>query len=233
MALLVRTWNLYHGRTKPNSGHADVGRAVALVAGDEPDIVGLQEVPVWALRHLEEWSGMTAVPGLARRPLGGPFARRVTALAPDVFRSALAGQANAVLVRRAHRVVGTPRAFHLNPRYPRERRVCQIVDVEAAGRRLRVANFHATAHDERQARKEVARVAELVAGEDAAIVCGDFNVRALGLPGFSRPLPRIDQILARGLEFERGPEAWPTERRRLGERTLSDHAPVEAVLTWP
>jgi hypothetical protein len=79
----------------------------------------------------------------------------------------------------------------------------------------------------------IARVGELVAGAEPVVVLGDFNVRALALPGFSDPLPRIDQILARGVEFERGPEAWPTERRRLGERTLSDHAPVEAVIAWP
>lgn len=232
MALLVRTWNLYHGRTKPNSGRTYLERAVRLISEDEPDLVGLQEVPVWALARLEGWSGMTAVGATARPALGGPFARRVTALAPDLFRSALTGQANALLVRRVHRVASA-RKTRLNPGYPRERRVCQIVSVEADGRRLRVANLHATAHDERQARKEIARVGKLVAGDDPTVVCGDFNVPATGIAGFSEPLGRIDQILVRGIRLKRPPKPWAEERRRVDGRLLSDHAPVEAVLEWP
>ena len=50
------------------------------------------------------------------------------------------------------------------------------------------------------------------------------------MPGFSEPIDGIDQALVRGLEFERGPEAWPEARRRVGGELLSDHAPVEAVI---
>ena len=45
--------------------------------------------------------------------------------------------------------------------------------------------------------------------------------------GFSQPLAgSIDQILVRGAPST-PPEAWPEERRRVGRRLLSDHAPVE------
>ena len=47
--------------------------------------------------------------------------------------------------------------------------------------------------------------------------------------GFSEPIPGLDQVLVRGAEASR-PERWPEERRRLGSRLLSDHAPVETTV---
>jgi hypothetical protein len=44
--------------------------------------------------------------------------------------------------------------------------------------------------------------------------------------GYSDPPPGIDQILVRGLPASE-PDVWPEERRRVGGRLLSDHAPVE------
>jgi endonuclease/exonuclease/phosphatase family metal-dependent hydrolase len=233
VTLLVRTWNLYHGRTKPNSGRAHLEQAVKLAADGRPDVVALQEVPVWALRSLEGWSGLRAVGAVARRGLGGRLAARVTAVAPDLFRSALTGQANALLVAPAHEIVGEPRAVRLNPGYRGERRICQVVEVEAGGARLRIGNLHATAHHAEQARREIERVAALFTGSGAAVVCGDFNVPGLGLAGFSEPIGGIDQILVSGARFERPPERWPDERRRVDGVLLSDHAPVEAVVAWP
>ena len=46
---------------------------VRLAAGDDPDVVCLQEVPAWALGRLERWSGMTAVAALAAPPRLGPL----------------------------------------------------------------------------------------------------------------------------------------------------------------
>ena len=57
MSLLVRTWNLYHGRTYPPSRTLYLRRMVELVTGDRPNLVALQEVPLWALGRLEGWSG--------------------------------------------------------------------------------------------------------------------------------------------------------------------------------
>jgi endonuclease/exonuclease/phosphatase family metal-dependent hydrolase len=125
----------------------------------------------------------------------------------------------------------------------RERRVCHCVRVRAAdGATLVVANLHATSYrpDERLADAEVLRAATFVdalaaTGEPVAL-CGDLNVTAarsrtqadlVGRDwGFSVPGAGIDQILVRGARASR-PLRWPRERRRVGGRLLSDHAPVE------
>jgi endonuclease/exonuclease/phosphatase (EEP) superfamily protein YafD len=93
-----------------------------------------------------------------------------------------------------------------------------------------LANLHATANDVRAAEADLTRAADALHGAGPAIVCGDFNVPGRGLPGFSAPIPGIDQILVRDLELERGPERWPDERRRYRGVLLSDHAPLEAVI---
>jgi endonuclease/exonuclease/phosphatase family metal-dependent hydrolase len=230
MPLFVRTWNLFHGRTKPPSGRTHLERMIRLISEDDPDLVALQEVPAWALGRLGDWSRMEAAGGVARPARLGHLGRRLTQLAPDVFRSLFNGQANALLLGRDVRPVEAARTVEIKPRGVLERRVCQLVRVAAGGRTLLLANLHATAHVPELARAELVRVAELVAGDEPAIVCGDFNVRATGLPGFSKPNRGIDQIIVRGLGFEREPARWPPERRRFEGRLLSDHAPVEAVI---
>jgi endonuclease/exonuclease/phosphatase family metal-dependent hydrolase len=119
----------------------------------------------------------------------------------------------------------------LNPRSPLERRVCQILRLDVEGERLTLANFHATAHENQLAREDIKRVAELVGNESSCVVCGDFNVPGGALPGFSSSIEGLDQILVRGLRLAKGPTRWPDERRRADGRLLSDHAPVEAVVT--
>src|SRR5207302_4753998 len=69
-------------------------------------VVCLQEVPVWALSRLAGWSGMTAIGDVARRaPLPAGLSRRVTDLNHGMLRSAVTGQANAILVRAPLRVL--------------------------------------------------------------------------------------------------------------------------------
>lgn len=230
MRLVVRTWNLFHGRTKPASGRTHLERMVRLIA-DGADVVALQEVPAWSLRQLEEWSGMAVAAAVARPGHLGAFGRRLTALAPDVFRSFLNGQANALLVSRSLPFAERQRVVELKCRGVVEPRIAQLVRVRAGSRTLLLVNFHATAHVHEVARAQVARVENLVAGEEAAIVCGDFNVPRTGIAGFSDPGSGIDQILVRGLALEEQPRRWPPERRRIGAGALlSDHAPIEAVL---
>ena len=52
MGLVIRTWNLYHGRTHPKSGRTYLERMVRLASIDAPDVVALQEVPLWALGRM-------------------------------------------------------------------------------------------------------------------------------------------------------------------------------------
>lgn len=211
---------------------------IRLVTADAPDVVALQEVPLWATGRLEGWSGMSASWAMTMPALLGPLARRVTAADPVRFRSGLTGQANALLVN-PHFEVSRPRRLVLNPQLSRpawllrggQRRVCQALDVESRGERLLLGNLHASNHpDPALVAAEIERAAAFLEGPEPCILCGDFNVPGHAVAGFSEPIAGIDQILVRGLALERGPEPWPEEGRTVGGAVLSDHAPVEAVI---
>lgn len=237
-SLLVRTWNVYHGRTHPVSRQTHLRRMVELVTADGPDLVALQEVPLWALGKLDDWTGMAVrwavtVPAI----LLAPLARLVTDLDARRVRSLLSGQAN-VLLAGPRIELGEQRLLLLNPdvskwewlfrRGPQQRFV-QAVDATAYGRAFVIANVHTTNRPER-AVGELEHAAAFVADAKRCILCGDFNVRRHAIAGYSEPIDGIDQILVRGLELEGGPEPWPVERRRIDGQVLSDHAPVEAVI---
>jgi endonuclease/exonuclease/phosphatase family metal-dependent hydrolase len=238
LSLLVRTWNLYHGRTYPKSSRTYLQRMVRLVTLDAPDVVALQEVPLWALGRLERWSGMQAVWAVTVPGFLGPVARFVTDLDPVRVRFTAAGQANALLFN-PHFDVEEHRVLVLNPEVGRwewvfqgrQRRVCQAAGLQGARTRFVVANLHAT-NNQALARVEVGIAAEFVAPAEHCILCGDFNVPRFTVPEFSPPIDGIDQLLVRGGSIERGPEPWPPARRRVDGRLLSDHAPVEAVISW-
>jgi endonuclease/exonuclease/phosphatase family metal-dependent hydrolase len=238
LRLLVRTWNVYHGRTHPKSNRTYLERMVRLVSLDAPDVVALQEVPLWALGRLERWSGMRPLWAITVPGFLGPAARFVTDLDPARVRFTVAGQANALLLNPRFEV-DEHRVFVLNPEVSRwnwifqgrQRRVCQAAGVDAGGERFVVANLHAT-NNEEHARVEVGIAAEFVAAADRCVLCGDFNVPRFTVPDYSPPIDGIDQILVRGGHLESGPEAWPAARRRVDGRLLSDHAPVEALISW-
>jgi endonuclease/exonuclease/phosphatase family metal-dependent hydrolase len=203
--LLVRTWNLFHGNTKPPGREAFLEEMVRLASEDRPDVLCLQEVPVWAIRKLDDWSGMTAVADVARRPRIGPLpsnaevGRVLTDLHHGLLRSAFTGQANAILLRPGLRVV-EHRHVPLNPftfrraqarrlelglvqrlAWAKERRVCQALRVEREEGTFVVANLHATGNaDKRLADAELLRAAVFVDGfakpDEPILLCGDFNV---------------------------------------------------------
>src|SRR5438445_10881231 len=91
--LLVRTWNVFHGNASPPERRGFLEEAIRLAVADRPDVVCLQELPVWSLRHLREWSRMIAFADAARRPMLGPvpptgqIGRALTALHPGLCRS--------------------------------------------------------------------------------------------------------------------------------------------------
>jgi endonuclease/exonuclease/phosphatase family metal-dependent hydrolase len=211
---------------------------VRLVTADAPDVVALQEVPLWAVKRLDDWSGMSSSWAMTMPALLGPFARRVTAADPLRFRSSLTGQANALLVN-PHFEVGRHRRLVLNPGLSRtdwllrggQRRVCHSLEVYVGSESLVLANLHASQqHDSEPVEDEIERAASFVSGAERCILCGDFNLRGYAVAGYSTPIEGIDQILVRGLELEQGPEVWSEERRRVRGVVLSDHAPVEAVV---
>jgi endonuclease/exonuclease/phosphatase family metal-dependent hydrolase len=230
VASVVRTWNLFHGNADPPERRAFLRQMVELVSADSPAVVCLQEVPGWALRYLKRWSGMHAFGAMAARPRLGSvgLGRWVTELDHSRFRSAFTGQANAILVAPELDARAEP-PLVLSERG--ERRVCQLLRTEAFGA---VGNFHVTGGQ--MADGQFRRALDFVAAADErAIIAGDANLRprdggayvhAREL-GFAEPLcESIDQVLARGLAASQ-PQAWPEERRRVGGRLLSDHAPVE------
>jgi endonuclease/exonuclease/phosphatase family metal-dependent hydrolase len=213
--MLVRTWNLFHGNASPPERKAYLRQMIELVTGDGPDVVCLQELPVWALDRLERWSGMHAVGAVARRPLLPVGARAVTDLHHGLLRSALTGEADAILTRGPARDLGV----HVIGE-TRLRRIAHVVELDD----VTVVNFHIDGR-----REQFDRVLALAGPR--SIVGGDANLVAPVADGFSSPLAAsIDQIFVRGLELVDGPAAWPVERRTVAGRALSDHAPVEAVV---
>jgi endonuclease/exonuclease/phosphatase family metal-dependent hydrolase len=228
VGLIVRSWNVFHGNTDPPRRRGFLPEMVRRASADAPAVLCLQEVPVWALPRLGDWSGMQVRAAITRLPLGpSALAGRVTRLHQGLLRSALAGQANAVLVSRAHEVEDLGHE-PISDR-GRERRLVQGVRVAGLGV---VANLHATGdfQDPRVPAAELGRAcafaeAAALPGE-AVVLAGDFNLRRPALAGYSPPGPGIDHVLVRGATA--GPlVTWPRQRRMQNGFVLSDHAPVE------
>ena len=236
MRLLVRTWNVFHGNAHPPRRAGFLRRMIELATADRPDVLCLQELPVWGLRRLEEWSGMQSVGAVARPPIRpGLVTAWITGLNQGLFRSGLAGQANAVLVDRRHGADGLGHAQISAP--GRERRVVQAVRVrpDGDGGSVVVGNLHASNvfHDPEVPRGEVDRARAFVEGEAAPgepiVLAGDFNVADPRVVGYSPPGEGIDDVLVRGAVV-RDVVPWPVERRMQDGLVLSDHAPVDCVI---
>jgi endonuclease/exonuclease/phosphatase family metal-dependent hydrolase len=204
--LLVRSWNVFHGNAEAPERDHYLEQMTRLAVEGDPDVVCLQEVPVWALSRLGEWSSYAAVGAVAARPALGPIpipaevGRRLTDLHHGLFRSAFSGQANAILVRPALRVL-EQHTLVLNDRsfrrakarklgldrvtrlaWAKERRICLAarIELEPRGTGL-VANLHATSiSDPRIPDAELLRAAVFVDAlarpDELLVLAGDFNV---------------------------------------------------------
>ena len=233
VGLVVRSWNVFHGNAHPPDRRSRLREMMRLATVDGPDVVCLQEVPVWALRELGPWTGMEAHGAVARPSIGPPrLTGAITRLHNGLLRSAIAGQANAILLRpglaaRGHVVRQISQGV-------RERRVCHAVRLDG----LVVGNLHATNDFRRPAvpAAEIERardlVEELAAAGEVCVLAGDFNLRARNLrhePGWSELGPGIDHVLVRGAPAG-SLHVWPWERRVQNGRVLSDHAPIELAV---
>ena len=206
--MLVRTWNVFHGRSHPPGRRLFLESMIRLAVEDRPTVLCLQEVPPWALQRLGEWSGMTVFGEVAAPPSIGPLpstaelGRLLTSVDPLRLRGAFSGQANAILLdpalgpleeraivlnsgefRRAQaRWLRLPLVDELH--WAKERRVCQAVRTRLPdGRVALIANFHATgSRDKRIPDAEVMRAATfadgLAAPGEVCVLAGDFNVTA-------------------------------------------------------
>jgi endonuclease/exonuclease/phosphatase family metal-dependent hydrolase len=237
--VLVRSWNLFHGNTSPPGRRAYLEEMVRLVSDERPDVVCLQELPVWSLRRLDEWSGMRSVADVARSPrLPSPLDRAVTSLNHGLFRSLFTGQANAILLRpelelleRSVYVLNENSVLGIGTGEPR---ICQIVRMRrAGGGTLVLCNLHATnsaSHATEQVERAARYVLELALDEEPVVFAGDFNITPdLRHHGFNDGGRGIDHVLVRG-DHPSPLHVWPDERRTLDGMLLSDHAPVERTL---
>jgi endonuclease/exonuclease/phosphatase family metal-dependent hydrolase len=211
----VLTWNLYHGRAVPPAGRDLLPEFAAALAGWDWDLALLQEVPPWWPAVLARACDAQQRTALTSRNALLPLRRLVAQRAPDVIKSN-GGGANAILVRGA--AIVEHRHTRLR-RWP-ERRVCHAVPLDSG---LWCANLHAQVHSPTRAQADIERAAAAVlawAGGGAALLGGDFNVRAPAAPGFtSLGGHGVDHVLGHGLRA-----AGPPELPDHGP--LSDHAPV-------
>lgn len=230
--MLVRSWNLFHGNTSPPDRRSHLQKMIELAVADRPDILCLQEVPLWSLSELEPWSGMTERHVVTRKaPLGASLGGVITRLNNGLFRSWLAGQANTILLAPGLEPV-EHRSFRIDER-GEEPRYCHAVKLDG----LVVGNLHASGdfrHPEIPA-AEIMRAEAFVtevAGGLPCVLAGDFNLRAehlRELHGWSALGPGIDHVLVRGLAAS-PLTVWPPERRTTNGTLLSDHAPVEVTI---
>jgi hypothetical protein len=200
LPLLVRTWNVFHGNAVPPERGDFLEDMVRLATSDGPAALCLQELPVWSLPRLEEWSGMRAFGAVAARPLLGSarLGGAITDLNHGLLRSAFTGQANAILLAHELRTLATD-SIVLNPRglrravareldldphvrfaWAKERRVCHAVRADAGGRRLTVANTHCSSVPDRRCQdRELLRAAVFADAfaepGDVLALAGDFN----------------------------------------------------------
>jgi endonuclease/exonuclease/phosphatase family metal-dependent hydrolase len=244
MRLLVRTWNVFHGNAEPPRRAGFLRKMVELASGDRPDVLCLQEVPVWALRRLGDWSRMSCFWAVARPPLWlGPVSTWVTRAHQGLFRSGLAGQANAILVAPEH--TATDLGHEQISEGRRERRVVHAVRVAPHvtprdGARdtpiaVVVGNLHASNEfgdptvPRAEARRASAFVDRLAQPGESVILAGDFNVADPRLEGYSTPRVGIDDVLVRGAHVVEV-TVWSRERRTRDGVVLSDHAPVDCAV---
>jgi endonuclease/exonuclease/phosphatase family metal-dependent hydrolase len=204
----MRSWNLFHGRTVPSGRRRYFERMVRLISEGGPAIVALQELAVGTVPRLAEWSGYAAYGDVAARArLPRHLGPLVTDLDPNRLRSAVEGQANAILVAPGIEVLDH-RTIVLNPRgfrkrvagelglglysrlmWARERRICQALRIRLEdGRTAIVGNLHATSFRDNRllADAELLRAATFVDGladrGEPVVLAGDFNVTVVTSP---------------------------------------------------
>jgi endonuclease/exonuclease/phosphatase family metal-dependent hydrolase len=223
--VLIRSWNVYHGRSYPPGRRGYVEAAVRLASADRPDVLCLQELPLWSLPQLARWSGMRSFPARTRRaPLGARAGRALTTAHYGVVRSAFSGQANAILVAADHEAQNLG-SIRISDRRNHPR-VCQAVRIHG---RLVVANIHASGPvAQTEVGRALAWLDSLARRGEPLVLAGDFNASP-ELPGFSAPHGGIDDIFVRGAAAT-PLHVWPEERRRQNDVVLSDHAPVELTV---
>jgi endonuclease/exonuclease/phosphatase family metal-dependent hydrolase len=220
MPLRVLTWNLFHGRSVPETPHSLLPAFAARIAELEWDVALLQEVLPWWPPLLGRAAGASARMALTSRNVVPAVQHRIAAPRPHVLKS-WSGGSNAILVRgqaiREHRIERL-RAWP-------ERRVAHGVLLEDG---TWVTNLHAQVHRERRAQADLDRAAAVTtfwAAGAPTLLGGDLNLkRAPTAFGFRHLAGHwVDHVLGRGF-------AAVGRGRPLAHEPLSDHAPMDVVV---
>jgi endonuclease/exonuclease/phosphatase family metal-dependent hydrolase len=219
MTLRVLTWNLFHGRSVPDTRRSLLPEFAARIAGFEWDVALLQEVLPWWPPALGRVAGASARMALTSRNLVPAIQHRVAPPRPHLLKS-WSGGCNAILVRgqaiREHRV----ERLRVWP----ERRVAHGVLLEDG---TWVTNLHAQVHRDLRAQADLDRAAAVTtfwAAGAPTLLGGDLNLKGRPTAFGYRHLAGhwVDHVLGRGMAVvERG--------RALPHAPLSDHAPMDVV----
>jgi endonuclease/exonuclease/phosphatase family metal-dependent hydrolase len=216
----VLTWNLFHGRSVPDTPRSLLAEFAETIAGWAWDVALLQEVPPWWPRELARAARAAGASAPTSRTCLLPLRRRAAERRPDLMKAA-GGGANAILVRG--RVLPGQRVATLR-RLPERRLVHGVRLADGTW----VSNLHAQAHLPAAARADAAKAGALTlqwAAGAPAVLGGDFNQCDPAVDGFTAAASaRIDHVLVRGLRAA-GPG------RRLERGGLSDHPPLLAELS--
>jgi endonuclease/exonuclease/phosphatase family metal-dependent hydrolase len=214
----VLTWNLFHGRSVPESRRALLPEFTDKIAGWEWDVALLQEVPPWWPPLLAQATTTEHRRVLTSRNTLAPVRRAIASRNPDLLGS-WGGGSNAILARG---VVLEHRTARL-AWWPERRRVHGVRLENGAW----VVNFHATTEPKERTRADVERVVTVssawAAGEPL-VIGGDFNLRRPEVPGFAHVCGHhVDHVFARGFPGEGNCTVLDAGR-------LSDHRPLLARL---
>jgi endonuclease/exonuclease/phosphatase family metal-dependent hydrolase len=202
--VLIRSWNLFHGNTVPPGRREHLDEMISIATADDPDVLCVQEVPVWALGRFTT-GDVAARPSFGPLPIPASLGHWLTDFDTGLLRSLFSGQGNAITLSPRLRLVDH-RVLTLNSSrfrrsqarsldlelvarlaWSKERRVVQAIRVVAGdGRQVVIANLHCTSYrpDQRLAEAELLRAAWFITSfarpEEVVVLAGDFNVTALG-----------------------------------------------------
>jgi endonuclease/exonuclease/phosphatase family metal-dependent hydrolase len=224
----VLTWNLFHGRARPEVRRALLAEFAGQLSAWRWDVALLQEVPPWWPAQLAVATGAEQRMALTSRNAGLLLRRAVAERRPGLIKSN-GGGCNAILSRISileHRAV----RLRIWP----ERRIAQLVRLSDG---TVVVNFHGStdtgrAADELERLWRRARASEL---EAPIVLGGDLNLRSpqAPCPGIRHVAQRdVDHLFTRGLRLSAEPEVLDRRVTLEGRKVeLSDHPPLLASLT--